>query len=103
MTDDTLLRKTGVQRRMQCSGNIAHIVVEAFVTVEQLIDAIESDEPLTDCDGIGPSTVDVIENWWDDRFDREVQMPDSTVTRQSSKSASIELHHSWDDALEETR
>lgn len=95
----TLLRQDSIQQRMQCSGSVAHNIEEAFVTVGQLIDAIESDDPLTDVDGIGPKTSDVILDWWENREQREAKANSATVTKQSSRSLSISFHPSWEGAL----
>jgi len=96
--DDTLLRKSGIQQRMRCKGSVAHNIEEAFVTVEQMVDAIEADEPLTDVNGIGPKTAQVIEDWWENREERE-ENASSTVKRTSGSSISISFHQPWDDAL----
>lgn len=95
----TMLRQGGIRQRMKCGGSIAHNIEEAFVTVEQLVDAIESDDTLTDVDGIGPKTAEVIEDWWENREQREANARSSTVTRESSRSLSISIHRSWEDAL----
>lgn len=95
----TLLRQRGVRKRMQCSGQIADRIEDVFVTVEQLVEAIESDQELTEYDGIGPKTAEVIEDWWEQRFEREESMTSSTVERTGAKSASIYLHRSWESAL----
>jgi len=96
---DTLLRKGGIQQRMRCKGPVAHNIEEAFVTVEKLVEAVESDEALTNIDGIGPKTAEVIEDWWENREEREEKASRSTVKRTSSKSLSISFHKSWADAL----
>lgn len=96
---DTLLRTGGIRQRMKCSGSVAHNIESAFTTVEKLLDAVESEEPLTDVDGIGPKTAEVIENWYEHRVEREKRARSSTVTRTSSKSLSITFHNSWADAL----
>lgn len=96
---DTLLRKGGIRQRMRCTGQVAHNIEEAFVTVEKLLEAVESDDPLTEVDGIGPKTAGVIEDWYENREEREKRASSSTVTRTSSKSLSITFHNSWADAL----
>lgn len=95
----TMLRKAGVRRRMRCSGNVAHSIKEAFPTVVQLLEACESDEPLTDYDGIGPASAEAIENWYEHREERERNMTAGTVTERSVNSATIALHSSWADEL----
>lgn len=99
MSDDTLLRQRGIRKRMRCSGQVAHRIEDAFVTVEQLVDAVESDDGLTETDGIGPATAETIEDWWDNRFEREEQMDSSSVERTGAKTASIHFHNSWMDAI----
>jgi hypothetical protein len=97
---DTLLRKRGVRQRMRCSGQAATRIEETFVTAEQLVDAVLSEQELTDYDGIGPKTAAVIEDWWDNRFEREEQMNSSSVERTGSKSATIHFHTSWSEAID---
>lgn len=99
ISDHTFLRKGGVRKRMRCSGQTATRIEDTFVTAEQLVDAVESDEPLTDIDGIGPSTAETIEEWWEDRFEREEKMGSGSVERTGAKSATIHFHNSWADAL----
>ena len=95
----TFLRKGGIQQRMKCSGAVAHNIEEAFITVEQLLEAIESEEPLTELDGIGHKTAEVIEDWYENRQEREANASRSTVKRTSNTSLSISFHQSWEDAL----
>ena len=95
----TLLQQTGIRRRMKCSGTVAHQIQEAFVTVSQLVDAVESDEPIIEIDGIGPKTAETIERWYENREERERNMPSATLTERSTNSASIALHSSWADEL----
>lgn len=95
----TFLRKTGIRKRMRCSGSVAHNIEEAFVSVPQLIEAAGSDDPLTDYDGIGPKTAEVIEDWWEHREERERNMSSASVTKRSLNSASITFHSSWADEL----
>lgn len=101
MSDDdpTFLRQRGIRKRMQCSGQVAHQIDEAFVTVEQLVEAVESDNPLTEYDGIGPTTAETIEDWWDNRFEREEQIGSSSVEETGAKTATIHFHASWSDAI----
>lgn len=91
----TMTRQAGIRRRMQCSGAVAYNVTQAFPTVVQLIEACESDEPLTGHDGIGPATAGVIEEWWENREERERNMTSATVTERSVGSATVALHASW--------
>lgn len=95
----TFLRKLGIRKRMRCSGQIAHRIEETFVTVEQLVQAIKSDKPLTEYDGIGPSTAETIEDWWENRFEREEKMDGSSLERTGAKSATIHFHNSWAGAI----
>jgi hypothetical protein len=99
MADDTLLTQTDIQKRMNCHGRTADRIETAFVTVEKLVEATESDEDLTEYPGIGPKTEPVIEEWWDNRFERERQMDASSVERTGAKTATIHLHQSWADAI----
>jgi hypothetical protein len=99
MSDETLLRTRGIRERMRCSGQVAHQIEQAFVTVEQLVAAIESDRELTDYDGIGPKTAPVIDAWWKDRFEREDAMSGNTFERTGTRTATIHIHTSWDDAI----
>ena len=96
-----MLRKKGIENRMNCSGRTATRIEETFVTASQLLEAVESNDPLTDIDGIGPATALTIEEWYDNRFEREEQVGDSTVERTSSKSATIHFHQSWEPILED--
>ena len=57
-------------------------------------------DPLTDHDGIGSKTADTIEEWWEHRFDREEAMPESSMEHTGTRSATLHLHNSWDEALE---
>jgi hypothetical protein len=84
---------------MRCKGPVAHNIEDAFVTIGQLVAAVESDDPLTDIDGIGPKTAEVIEDWWENRVEREAQASRSTITRTSNSSATISFHQSWETAL----
>lgn len=93
------LRKRGIQRRMRCKGGTAVRIENAFVTVGQMMDAIESEDDLTDVDGIGPKTAEVIEEWYEHRHVQEEKMPESTVERSSSKAATIHFHKSWEELL----
>ncbi len=96
---DTLLRKGDIQQRMNCNGSIAHNIEDAFTTVEKLVEAVESEAPLTDVGGIGPKTAEVIEDWYEHREEREERARSSTVKRTSSKSLTITFHNSWADSL----
>lgn len=99
LADDTLLKAGGIRQRMRCSGQTAHRIEDTFVTVEQMLDAIESDAPLTDVNGIGPKTAETIMDWYKHREEREQGVDSATVTHESSRSATISFHHSWADAL----
>lgn len=99
MANDTLLRKGGIQQRMRCTGSVAANIESAFTTVEKMVDAVESDDPLTEVDGIGPKTAEVIMEWYENRAERERKASETTVKRTSSKSMSISFHNSWEDAL----
>lgn len=94
-----ILRSRGIQMRMQCRPQVASRIEDAFVTVGQLVDAVESDQPLTDHDGIGPATAEVIERWWESRFEREEKMNGGSVERTGLKTATIHFHSSWSPVL----
>lgn len=100
MADDTLLQQAAIRQRMRCSGSVAHNIEEAFVTVERLLEAVESEDALTVTDGIGPKTAEVVEDWYENRAEREAHASDSTVKRTSGSSLTISFHQSWEDALE---
>ena len=104
-TDDvdrtpTFLRQRGVRQRMRCTGQVAHRIEDTFVTVEQLVDAVKSDQPLTEYDGIGPKTAEAIEEWWEHRFKREEGIKNSSVERTGPKTATIHFNKSWIAAIE---
>jgi len=95
------LRKRGVQQRMRCSGQIARKIEDTFVTVGQLVEAVESDQRLTEKDGIGPKTAETIEDWWDNRFEREEKIGSGSIERTGKKSLAVHFHNSWSDVIEE--
>jgi len=99
MADDTLLRKGAIQQRMRCTGSVAANIESAFTTVEKLVAAVESDDPLTEVDGIGPKTAATIMDWYENREERERAASETTVTPTSSTSMTISFHGSWEDAL----
>ena len=99
MADDTLLTQGAIQQRMRCTGSVAANIESTFTTVEKLVDAVESDDPLTDVNGIGPATAETIMEWYENRADRERAANETTVTPTSSKSMRISFHGSWEDAL----
>lgn len=95
----TFLQQRGIRKRMQCSGQVAHQIEEAFVTAEQLVEAVESDQDLTEHDGIGTKTAQIIRDWWNNRFEREEQISSGSVERTGAKTATIHFHNSWSDAI----
>lgn len=97
----TLLRKRGIRLRMRCSGQIASQIEQAFTTVEQLVEAVESEADLTEYDGIGRAIAEVIDEWWANRFEREARMDDASVEQTGEKTATIHFHSSWNGALSE--
>jgi len=97
----TFLRKRGVRKRMRCSGQVARRIEDAFVTAEQLVDAVESDQELAEHDGIGPKTAEIIEDWWENRFEREDKINSGSIEPTGSKSATIHFHESWNGAIGE--
>ena len=103
MSDATSLTQMAIRRRMKCSGQVATIIEDKFVTVEQLVEAVESDDPLTDIDGIGPATAETIESWWEHRFEREDNVDGATVVRTGEKTATIYNLGDWSDALNEVK
>ena len=100
MSDATFLNKRGIQRRMKCNGQTATRIESVFVTVEQLIAAVESDDPLTSIDNIGPATAETIEEWWAERYERERQMDGAEFQKTGAKTASIYNLGDWSDALD---
>lgn len=99
MTTDTLLNKRGVRKRMQTDGRTAARIEDVFVTAEQLVEACESDEPLTEVDGIGPSTAEVISEWWDNAEEIERKIDKGEFVRTGAQTASIYNLGDWSDAL----
>lgn len=99
MANDTLLRQRGAWKRMKCSSRVAHIIAKEFVTVEEMVEAVESDKPLTNIHGIGPATADAINEWYEHRFERERAMDETSVEQTSSRSVTIHNHTSWADAI----
>ena len=95
----TFLTQSGIQERMMCGGSTAARIEDAFVTVEQLLDAAEGNEPLTNVDGIGSATAGVIQEWYENRENRERMASGATVERTSSKSMTIKNNGDWSDAL----
>lgn len=95
----TFLRKRGVQIRMQCNPQVAYRIEDTFVTVENMVEAMECSDDLTEYHGIGPKTAQTIEDWWEVRFEREDKARSSTVEPTGRKSATIHIHHSWSDAI----
>lgn len=72
-------------------------IQDTFVSVDQLRDACISEEKeLTDYDGIGDVTADVIEDWWEFRYAREKRIPEQTVDGNT-----IYIHTDWSDTLRE--
>lgn len=85
---------------MRCTGQIASRIEKEYVTVEQLVETIQSDDDLTNRKGIGPKTAEVIEDWWENRFDREEKIGDSSFERTGSKTGTLHSNQSWDDAID---
>jgi len=98
--DAVFLRSNGVRKRMRCSGQIATRIEDTFVTVKQLVEAVESDQPLTERDGIGPKTAETIEDWWENRHERENTVCSSSVERTGAKTATIHFHRSWESLID---
>lgn len=95
----TYLTQHGIQKRMQCSGQVASRIEETFVTAEQLVDAVESEKDLTDYDEIGPVTAEAIEDWWEYRFEREEKVGSGSFERTGPKTATVHIYRSWEDAI----
>jgi len=95
----THLRTADVKERMKTKSGMARAIRNAFGSVESLLEAVESDTDLTTYDGIGPKTADVIQDWYENRFEREGMARSSTVTKDSPKSATITFHNSWKNAI----
>ena len=99
MTDATFIQSRGVRRRMQCSGQVASIIEKEFVTAEQLVEAVETHDDLTEIDGVGRRTAEVIEDWWEVREERERQIQNAEFERTGANTASIYFIPDWSDAL----
>jgi len=97
--DPTMLTKAGITARMGVHGSMAARIKRTFLTVEQLLAAIEGEEPLTEREGIGPSTADAIGEWYDRRKEIEREVDAATVTSLSRRSATITNNGDWSDAL----
>lgn len=95
----TILKKRDIKEKMRCSGQVAGIIEDTFVTVKDLLDEVESDRDLTEIDGIGPKTEDVIDSWYENRFEREKQADSGKVERHSKSSMSIYKIYSWKEEL----
>lgn len=95
----TFLNKRAIQKRMQCKARTAARIDNQFVTVEQLVTAIESDKPLVELDGIGPTTADAIMSWWDVRFEREEQMQSAEFVKTGAQTASVYNLGDWSAAI----
>jgi len=93
----TMLTKSGIKARMNCSGQIAATIEKKFVTVEQLLDAIEADA-LTERDGIGPKTAEAIHEWHENREKIEREVPNATTIHEGN-SISIMNNGDWSEAL----
>jgi len=85
---------------MRCKGATAKRIEDAFTTVGQLVVAVESDNPLTDYNGIGPKTAEVIEDWWENRFEIEEKMESGEFVRTGEKTGTIHFYKSWSDAID---
>jgi NAD-dependent DNA ligase len=103
MSDSTLMQKRGIQRRMQVSKNIAHIIKQTFTTAESLIEAVETHDDLTEIRGIGPQTATAIKDWWDVRYEREADMNYTAFDKPSDRAMNIYFINSWEDALEQEK
>jgi hypothetical protein len=96
-----ILRVPGIKQRMQCSSQTARRVTDVFVDVKSLVDAVQGHDDLTKIDGIGPATAEVIEEWWDNRFERESKVGSGSVERTDSSTMTIHVHNSWEGFLDE--
>lgn len=95
----TWMTPSAIRERMDCSGAMARRIEDTFVAVEQLLDAVEGDEDLTSIDGVGPATAVTIEEWYENRKERECEAKTATVERTSSKSLTIKNNGDWSEAL----
>jgi ERCC4-type nuclease len=95
----TFMTKSGVQARMKADSRSASRIKDAFVTVEQMLDAVEADKPLEQNDGIGPKSADTIRDWYENRQQRERSVSLTTVQRTGSKTLSIKNNGDWSGAL----
>lgn len=93
--------KRGIRKRMRCNGQTAARIHDVFASVEQLVEACESTKPLTEVDGIGPATAEVINDWWDERFEREQQVSEGEFVRTGARTASLYNLGDWSEVLDE--
>ena len=95
----SFMTRSGIRQRMKCDAGMARRIKDTFVTVEQLLRAVESDDDLTSIDNVGPATASTIEEWYENREQREREAKTATVERTSSKSLTIKNNGDWSDAL----
>lgn len=77
--DPTFLSKRWVKKNIRVTGSQASAIHDAFVTREQLLDALESGEDLTDYDGIGDKTRIALWDWFKNVYNGDVQTDGSLI------------------------
>lgn len=76
--DVTFLNTKKLKREMDITGGQPNAIRNAFVTREQLLDALRDGEDLTERDGIGKKTADALWNWFHNVHGETVD-PDGTL------------------------
>lgn len=77
----TMSESPNIPQKTRCTKTecvVATQVEKTFTTVEQLVETVESNQKLTEYDGVGPKTARAIEDWWENRFSREENVANSS-------------------------
>jgi len=74
----TILRKRWVKHNIDVNGRQASALHDAFVTKDQLVDALESGEDLEAYDGIGEKTASAVWKWFHEVYNGTIE-PDGTL------------------------
>lgn len=99
MSDVAYVSQRAVRARMQCGGAMAGRIAARFTTAEQLLEAVEGERSLTDIKGFGPKTAETIEDWYENRHEREEEVSHSEFERTGAKTAKIHNLGDWSDTL----
>lgn len=97
--NQTEMKIRAVRRRMECERQTATCITETFGTVERLVREVKSDEPLTKIDSIGTKEKEAIDEWWNNRFERERKMNDTEYVSVGRGSGIVYDLGDWSDAL----